>query len=141
MSIKIMEIKSNNILKKISLFLESKYFLVIISLLTVLNFSINAGLWTYIEAGIILIFMMISKSSFVYVPSIFIFIIGGGLTSLPNYKSFSFVLTCIVGFFLILVLVYDVIRKRREIVCITFLNSFIITTLILVVAILISDIT
>ena len=81
-----MKIKKNNILKNVSLFLESKYFLALISLITVLNFSINAGLWTYIEAGIILILMMILKSNFVYVPSIFIFIIGGGLTSLPNYK-------------------------------------------------------
>lgn len=137
-----MKIKiNNNILNNISLFLESKYFLVIISLLTVLNFSINAGLWTYIEAGIILIFMMISKSRFVYVPSIFIFIIGGGLTSLPNYKSFSFVLTCIVGFFLIVVLVYNIIKKRKELVCISFSNSFIITTLFLVVAILLSAMT
>lgn len=141
MSIKIMEIKSNNILKKISLFFESKYFLAFISLLTVLNFSINVGLWTYIEAGIILILMMVSKSKFIYVPSIFIFIIGGGLTSLPNYKSFIFVLTCIIGFFLILVLVYNMIKKRKELVCISFSNSFIITTLLLVVVILLSAIT
>lgn len=141
MSIKIMEIKSNNILKKISLFFESKYFLAFISLITVLNFSINAGLWTYIEAGIILILMMISKSKFIYVPSIFIFIIGGGLTSMPNYKSFSFVFTCIIGFFLIVVLVYDIIKKRKELVCISFSNSFIITTLLLAVVILLSAIT
>lgn len=139
--VKIMKMEiNNNILRNISLFLESKYFLALISILTVLNFSINAGLWTYIEAGIILIFMMISKSSFVYVPSIFIFIIGGGLTSLPNYKSFSFVLTCIVGFFLIVVLVYNIIKKRKELVCISFSNSFTITTLFLVVAILLSTI-
>lgn len=141
MSIKIMEIKSNNILKKISLFFESKYFLAFISLITVLNFSINAGLCTYIEAGIILILMMISKSKFIYVPSIFIFIIGGGLTSMPNYKSFSFVFTCIIGFFLIVVLVYDIIKKRKELVCISFSNSFIITTLLLAVVILLSAIT
>lgn len=140
--VKIMKMKiNNNILRNISLFLESKYFLALISTLTILNFSINAGLWTYIEAGIILILMMISKSKFIYVPSIFIFIIGGGLTSLPNYKSFSFVLTCIVGFFLIVVLVYNIIKKRKELVCISFSNSFIITTLLLVVAILLSAIT
>lgn len=136
-----MKIKKNNILINVSLFLESKYFLALISLITVLNFSINAGLWTYIEAGIILILMMISKSKFVYVPSIFIFIIGGGLTSLPNYKSFSFVLTCIVGFFLIVVLIYNIIKKRKELVCISFSNSFLITTLLLVVVILLSAIT
>lgn len=135
-----MKIK-NNIFKKNSLFFESKYFLALISILTILNFSINAGLWTYIETGIILILMMISKSKFIYVPSIFIFIIGGGLTSLPNYKSFSFVLTCIVGFFLIVVLVYNMIKKRKELVCISFSNSFLITTLFLVFAILLSAIT
>lgn len=140
--VKIMKMEiNNNILRNISLFLESKYFLALISILTVLNFSINAGLWTYIEAGIILIFMMISKSSFVYVPSIFIFIIGGGLTSLPNYKSSSFVLTCIVGFFLIVVLVYNIIKKGKELICISFSNSFLITTLLFVVVILLSAIT
>lgn len=141
MSIKIMEIKSNNIFKKFSFFFESKYFLAFISLITVLNFSINAGLCTYIETGIILILMMISKSKFVYMPSIVMFIIGGGLTSAPNYKSFIFVLTCIIGFFLILVLIYNIIKKRKELVCITFSNSFIITTLLLVVVILLSAIT
>ena len=78
-------------------FFESKYFLGLISILTILNFSFNIGMWTYIEVGIILSLMMLFKSRFNYLPSIVIFILGGGLSKVPNFKSFSFVLACVVG--------------------------------------------
>lgn len=122
-------------------FFESKYFLGLISILTILNFSFNIGMWTYIEVGIILSLMMLFKSRFNYLPSIVIFILGGGLSKVPNFKSFSFVLACVVGVILIATLFYFIYCKRKEVLCITISNSFIITTILLAISMLLSMIT
>lgn len=122
-------------------FFESKYFLGLLSILTILNFSFNVGMWTYIEVGIILSLMMLFKARFTYLPSIVIFILGGGLSKTPNFKSFSFVLACIVGGIMIATLFYFIYCKRKEILCITVSNSFIITTILLTISMLLSMIT
>lgn len=122
-------------------FFESKFFLGLISILTILNFSFNIGMWTYIEVGIILSLMMLFKSRFNYLPSIVIFILGGGLSKVPNFKSFSFVLACVVGVILIATLFYFIYCKRKEVLCITISNSFIITTILLAISMLLSMIT
>lgn len=98
-------------------------------------------MWTYIEVEIILSLMMLFKSKFNYLPSVVIFILGGGLSKVPNFKSFSFVLACIVGVILTAILFYFIYCKRKEILCITFSNSFIITTILLAILILLSMIT
>lgn len=122
-------------------FFESKYFLGLISILTIINFSFNIGMWTYIEVGIILSLMMLFKSRFNYLPSIVIFILGGGLSKVPNFKSFSFVLACVVVVILIATLFYFIYCKRKEVLCITISNSFIITTILLAISMLLSMIT
>lgn len=125
----------------IQVFFESKYFLLVISALTILNFALGIGMWTYIEVGIILSLMILSKSKFVYLPSIVIFILGGGLSSVSNFKSFSFVFACIVAVCLIGCIGYFVYYKRKEIACITVSNYFVITTILLAFGMLLSTIT
>ena len=128
-------------LKVIKYFLESKYFLLLISILTIINYYFKLGICTYVETAIFLILMMVSKSQFLYLPSIVIFILGGGLTTAPNFKSFGFVLLCIAGVILVGVTIYFIYCKRKELVCVTLSNSFILTTVILIIAMLLSMIT
>lgn len=127
--------------QKIANFFESKYFLIIISILTVFNYMFKVGMWTYIEVGIMLIVMMITNSKYVYMPSIVIFILGGGLSKAPNFKSFSFIFACIIGGLLIITLIYKVIINYKKIFCITASNSFIISTIILLLSMILSLIT
>ena len=122
-------------------FFESNYFLLLISLITILNYYFKLGLWTYIEVSFFLGLMILTKSKFLYLPSIVIFIIGGGLTSTPNYKSFSFILFCIMATILFVVLVKSIYNKRKKIICISMSNSFLLTTILLLVIMLLSMIT
>ena len=121
--------------------LESKYFLLLVSVLTIINYYFKLGICTYVETAIFLILMIVSNSQFLYLPSIVIFILGGGLTTAPNYKSFSFVLLCISGVLLVGFVIYFVVKKRKELVCITLSNSLVLTTILLVVGMLLSMIT
>ena len=119
-------------------FFESKYFLLFISALTLLNFSLDIGMWTYIEAGTIVSLMILTKSRFIYLPSIVIFVLGGGLSKMPNFKTFSFVLACIVGAILIICFSYFVWINKKKIASITLSNSFVATTLLLAIGMLLS---
>lgn len=127
--------------QRISTFFESKYFLILISILTIFNYMFKVGMWTYIEVGIILIVMMITNSKYVYMPSIVIFILGGGLSKVPNFKSFSFIFACVIGGLLIITLIYKVIINYKKLFSITVSNSFIISTIILLLSMMLSLIT
>lgn len=133
-----MKTKCDNIKKYVSLVLESKYFLIFITLLTIFNYMFKVGMWTYIEGGVILIIMMITNSKYVYMPSFVIFILSAGLTNAPNYKSFSFIFACIIGVFLVITLIYKIILDYKKILRITASNSFIISTILLLLAMVIS---
>ena len=85
-------------------FFESTYFLILISVLTIINYQFDMGMITYNVTALFLILMVISKSNFVSLPSIFIFALGGGLTGLPNFRSFWFILFCILAVLLLCVL-------------------------------------
>lgn len=98
-------------------------------------------MWTYIEVGIILSLMILSKSKFVYLPSIVIFILGGSLSSVPNFKSFSFIFACIVVVCLVGCIGYFVYYKRKGIAYISVSNYFVITTILLAFGMLLSTIT
>ena len=127
--------------QKISAFFESKYFLIFISILTVFNYMFKIGLWTYIEVGIILIIMMITNSKHVYMPSIVIFILGGGLYTAPKFKSFSFIFSCLIGTLLLITLIISIIINRKKIISITLSNSFIVSTIILLFGMILSLLT
>jgi len=123
---------------KLNIFFESVFFLLIISILTILNYTFELGMLTYIEIVIIVALMLLCNAKFYYMPSIMIFVLGGGLTSPPNFKSFGFVLFCICAFIFLVILVEKIIKSRKKILSITFSNSFIITTLLLVLVMLLS---
>lgn len=136
-----MKTNNNNIFIKLSTFFESKYFLILISILTIFNYMFKFGMWTYIEVGVMLIIMMITNSKYVYMPSIVIFILGGGLTKVPNFKSFSFIFACVIGSLLIITLIYKIIVNYKKVFSITASNSFIISTIILLLTMILSLIT
>lgn len=122
-------------------FFEGPYFLIMISILTIINYQFNLGIITYNVTALFLILMVISKSSFVSLPSIFIFVLGGGLTGLPNFKSFWFVLFCILAVLLLCVLVIAIIKNKEKIKPNLIHNSFFITTIILIFTMFLSLIT
>lgn len=128
----------NRIKNESKYFFESKYFLLLISVLTILNYYFKLGIYTYIETAVFLILMIMSKSQFLYLPSIIIFILGGGLTKAPDYKSFGFVLLCIIGVVLVGFVTYFIVDTRKKIACITLSNSFVSTTILLAFGMLLS---
>lgn len=122
-------------------FFESTYFLILISVLTIINYQFNLGVITYNVTALFLILMVISKSNFVSLPSIFIFVLGGGLTGLPNFKSFWFILFCILAVLLLCVLVIAIIKNKDKIKPNLIHNSFFVTTIILIITMFLSLIT
>lgn len=122
-------------------FFESTYFLILISVLTIINYQFNLGMITYNVTALFLILMVISKSSFVSLPSIFIFALGGGLTGLPNFKSFWFVLFCILSVLLLCVLVIAIVKNKEKIKINLIHNSFFVTTVLLIFTMFLSLIT
>lgn len=122
-------------------FFESTYFLILISVLTIINYQFNLGMITYNVTALFLILMVISKSSFVSSPIIFIFVLGGGLTGLPNFKSFWFVLFCILSVLLLCVLVIAIVKNKEKIKINLIHNSFFVTTVLLIFTMFLSIIT
>lgn len=122
-------------------FFESTYFLILISVLTIINYQFDMGMITYNVTALFLVLMVISKSNFVSLPSIFILALGGGLTGLPNFKSFWFILFCILAVLLLCVLVIAIIKNKDKIKPNLIHNSFFVTTIILIITMFLSLIT
>lgn len=122
-------------------FFESIYFLILISVMTIINYQFDLGMITYNLTALFIILMVISKSSFVSLPSIFIFTLGAGLTGLPNFKSFWFVLFCVLSVLLLFVLVIAIIKNKDKIKPNLIHNSFFVTTIILIITMFLSLIT
>ena len=131
----------NNLKKILSKFFESKYFLLLLSILTVLNYYFNLGFCTYIEAAIFIILIFISNSQFLYSPSLLVFVLAGGITKIPDFKSAGFIIFSILMSIIIIVFIIDIVKKRKEIVKITCSNSFIISNFLLIFIMLLSLIT
>lgn len=134
-------ININLISNKLKSFFESIYFILLISILTIINYQFNLGLLTYSLSCIFVSLMLLTKSNFTSITSIFIFLLAGGLLTPPNFKSIGFILTCFTGLILIISLIYYIIKNNKKILINNITNSFIITTILLVIIMLLSTIT
>lgn len=121
--------------------LENIWFSLAISMIAVINFSLGLGMLSYILALIIIIGLIITNSKFYILPNLFFLVLGGGLTEIPNFKTFGFVLFCILAAIMIGLLVYYIIINRKNIAEKCFHNSFVYTTLGLLLIMLLSTIT
>lgn len=136
-----LNININLISTKLKSFFESFYFILLISILTIINYHFKLGLLTYSLSCIFVSLMLLTKSNFTSMPSIFIFLLASGCLEPPNFKSIGFILTCFTGLILIISLIYLIITNRKKVLINSITNSFIITTLLLVIVMLLSMIT
>lgn len=131
----------NKLMEVLSKFFESKYFLLVLSILTVINYYFNLGFCTYVEAAIFIALIFISKAQLLYSPSILIFVLAGGITKIPDFKSVGFILFCVLMSIILVILILDIIKKRKDVLKITCSNSFVISNFLLIFVMLLSLIT
>lgn len=129
-------------IKNIScIIIESIWFSFAISLVTVINFSFGLGILSYIIALVVIIVIISTNARFFCLPNIFLLVLGGGLTEVPNTISFGLIIVFALILIMIFLLVRHIVINRKQLIPSILSNSFIWTTLGLIVVMMLSLIT
>ena len=100
--------------EKLKLFLESKYFIILIGVITVLSWKLKLNYLPYIILSLGFILIELVKAEYISVPSLFFLYVGGNQNNTMDVKSGGFYIILCFAIPAVILVLYNFFKNIKE---------------------------